>query len=177
MRLALILAICVIPSLALAAGDDDDFNPPKPSETTRKCKSGFIWDTATRKCVRPNKSSKNNKALMRDVRELAYAGRFPDATLVLDRLDQTDPWVLTYRGFVARKLGDQTGANKYYLAALAEDPNHLLARSYMGQGFVEAGDLDAARLQLSEIRQRGGRGTWPEFALRSALDSGKGFSY
>lgn len=177
MRLAMILAICVIPSLALAASDDDDFSPPKPSQTTKNCKNGFIWDRTSKKCVRPGKANKNKKALMRDVRELAYFGRYADATAVLDRLDETDPWVLTYRGFVARKLGNQDIANKYYLAALDEDPDHLLARSYMGQGFVEAGDLNAARLQLTEIRQRGGRGTWPEFSLRSALESGRGFSY
>ena len=68
-------------------------------------------------------------------------------------------------------------SRQFYLAALRIDPDHLLARSYMGQGMVEAGDLDGARAQLSQIRASGGRGTWPEFSLRLALDRGRGFTY
>jgi hypothetical protein len=42
---------------------------------------------------------------------------------------------------------------------------------------VEQGEVAAARAQLSQIRARGGRGTWPEVALRLALGSGRGFAY
>ena len=42
----------------------------------------------------------------------------------------------------------------------------------MGQGLVEAGDRAGAKLQLAEIRQRGGRETWAEYALKTALRSG-----
>ena len=65
----------------------------------------------------------------------------------------------------------------YYTAALAIDPDNILARSCMGQGMVERGDLVGARLQLSEIRARDGRQTWPEIALRMAIERGAGQSY
>jgi len=38
-------------------------------------------------------------------------------------------------------------------------------------------NLIGAQTQLSEIRARDGRQTWPEIALRMAIDSGTGPSY
>ena len=91
--------------------------------------------------------------------------------------DQADDRVLTYRGFIARKSGDFAAAEAFYAAALAQNPDNLLARSYRGQGLAEIGDLVAARAELTEIRKRDGRGTWPELALRLAIENGRGFSY
>jgi len=61
--------------------------------------------------------------------------------------------------------------------ALVQNPDNILARSCMGQGFVEIGDLVAAKVQLTEIRPRGGRNTWAEFSLAQAIRSGVGYSY
>ena len=52
-----------------------------------------------------------------------------------------------------------------------------LAAVYAGQGFAAAGQTELAKAQLTEIRQRSGRGTWAEFALRQAISSGAGYSY
>lgn len=169
-------AIAAAPLAAFAVGSSDD-TPPAPTETTTTCADGLIWDIATETCMSPADSTNDDNALMDAVRELAYAGRYADATSVLDRLDATDTRVLTYYGFTARKKGDVEGAMAYYQAALAADPNNNLARSYMGQGMVEIGDFVGARAQLSEIRARDGRQTWPEIALRMAIDSGTGPSY
>jgi len=177
MRLALTLALYCTASAALAVGTEDDFTPPRPSETTETCEEGQIWDEETQACVAPDETGNDEATLKDTARELAYAGRHGDAAAVLDLLDPHDPWVLTYRGFLARKAGDLARATAYYAAALARDPDHLMARSYLGQGLVEAGDFAGARVQLAEIRQRDGRGTWPEVALRLALESGRGFSY
>jgi Tfp pilus assembly protein PilF len=65
----------------------------------------------------------------------------------------------------------------YYQAALAADPDNFLARSYMGQGHAEAGEIVLAQAQLSEIRARGGRGTWAEWSLRQAIQTGSGYNY
>jgi len=61
--------------------------------------------------------------------------------------------------------------------ALTKNPNNLLVRSYMGQGFVEAGNLVAARGQHDEILARGGKGTWAEESLRKALSGGQTYRY
>ena len=176
MRLALALALSLMPAATLAVGFNDE-DPPEPTETTETCEEGLIWDAETERCLPPEESSNDKATLMQDARELAYAGRYADASKVLDLLEPTDPWVLTYRGFLARKAGQQVAAVEYYMAALERDPDLHLARSYMAQGFVEAGKLDAARAQLSQIRKRGGRSTWAELALRLALDRGRGFDY
>lgn len=166
-----------LPALAFAAGSETD-TPPQPSETTTQCSAGLVWDIATQSCMSPEQSTNDDNAMLQDARELAYAGRYADASAVLDQMqDQSDTMVLTYRGFVARKTGDFDTGLAFYKAALTADPDNLLVRSYMGQGFVEAGDLTLARAELTEIRTRGGRGSWPEYSLRTAIETGAGFSY
>ena len=176
MRFQLAFLLALLPTVGFAVGMEDD-TPPMPTETTETCEEGLVWDLETKSCLTPEETTNDDTAMMRDARELAYQGRYADASSVLDRLDPADPWVLTYRGFLARKTGDIDGAMAAYSDALAIDADHLLARSYMGQGMAEQGDLDGARYQLTEIRKRGGRGTWPEVALRLALETGTGFNY
>ena len=60
----------------------------------------------------------------------------------------------------------------FYRKALQRDENYVLARSYMGQALLEQGDIEGARIQLVEIRDRGGENTW---AYRSLLKSLKGY--
>jgi Tfp pilus assembly protein PilF len=76
-----------------------------------------------------------------------------------------------------RKTGRLEQAFQYYRAAIDKNPNNLLVRSYMGQGFVELGELGSARQQHQEILSRGGQGTWAEVSLRTALTSGRTSNY
>jgi tetratricopeptide (TPR) repeat protein len=174
--LALAALIALAPVCARAVGPED--TPPKPTETTTQCEQGTVWDPDSRSCVAPGSALLDDEERYRAARELAHAGRHADTLSVLDAMsDQQDDGVLTYRGFATRKAGDMAAGMAFYRAALAANPDNLMARSYMGQALVEQGDIAAARAQLSQIRQRGGRGTWPEIALRLALDSGRGTSY
>ena len=112
------------------------------------------------------------------MRELAYDAQYDRASMVLATMsDQSESRVWTYKGFIARKSGDMVKAMDFYAEALAADANNLLVRSYMGQAFVTLGDEASARLQLAEIRTRGGRNTWAEHSLKMAIRSGKTFSY
>lgn len=173
----LMIAAAFAPTLAFAVGTESD-TPPTPTETTTTCTNGMVWDTESKSCVEPTDSSLNDTDRMNAVRELAYAGRILDAERVLDAVqDQTSDAVMTYRGFTARKAGRMDDALGWYERALAANPNNLLARSYMGQWHVESGNIKLARAELSEIRQRGGRSTWPEISLRLAVQSGSGYSY
>ena len=166
----------VLPFAAHAVGTSNDA-PPEPTETTEACAEGLIFDLATQTCMTADQSTNDDNAMMDAVRELAYDGRYADARNVLDGLDANDSMVQTYYGFTARKLGDFDSAMAFYDTALMIDPNNNLARAYMGMGLVEMGDLVGAQAQLSEIRARDGRQTWPEIALRMAIDSGSGPSY
>lgn len=169
-------AFTLLIPLAFAAGDDAT-TPPAPSPTPR-CPEGQIHDRKAGKCVPVKSSALNDDDRYQAVRELAYLERYAAASLVLDAMsDQRDDRVLTYRGFLKRKGGQMDQAIKYYQAAIDKNPNNLLVRSYMGQGFVESGDLASARSQHEEILARGGRGTWAEVSLRDALASGRTYRY
>ena len=173
----LLAAAFLIPSAAFAVGSNDT-SPPKPTETTMECSDGQVWDADAKECVNPQSGSLLDDELYKAAREFAYAGQFDNTLKVLAAMsDPMDDRVLTYKGFVNRKLGHTELGNEFYLQALAVNPDNILARSYMGQGMVEAGDLIAAREQLIEIRLRGGQGTWAEAALQTAIESGKTYSY
>lgn len=192
-----LLAATLVAILPLAAVAKDGDEPPKQTNTTQNCfkqkqwdpqskkyvkfsqKVNGVWDASIKKCVRPDRSSHlDEDTLYRAVREVAYAGRYEDAITILDQMpNQQSDLVMTYRGFTARKMGNLELANAFYEEAIALNPNNITARSYMGQGFVEAGDKIAAMTQLREIRARGGVGTWSEQSLARALETGKGYNF
>lgn len=61
------------------------------------------------------------------------------------------PDVLTYIGFANRKKGERETALSYYTAALSIAPDHLSANEYLGEYYVEMGDLDRAQAQLDKL--------------------------
>ncbi|MBS1303990.1 tetratricopeptide repeat protein [Loktanella sp. SALINAS62] len=176
MRIALIVGAAMMPVSVFAAGPAP--TPPKPTQTTEDCPQGQIFDLATQTCMAPEDSTNDDSAMMDAVRELAYFGRYTDAAAILRMMpDQQDDLVLTYKGFVTRKMGDMDAGMAFYADALAINPANLLARSYMGQAHVELGEIELASVQLSEIQQRGGSGTWAESSLRQAINSGRSYNY
>lgn len=173
----LLIPLVFLPGFALAAGSESS-TPPTSTETTNECTDGQVWDLATESCMAPEESSNDDNARLNDVRELAYDGQFQAALDVLDTLDDpTASLAQTYYGFAHRKAGRTDLAMAYYNAALASDPENLLARSYMGQGLVAKGDVVAAYAQLTEIRARGGAGSWAETALEQAITTGYSTNY
>ena len=177
MRLIPIAAIFVaLPIAAHAVGTESPV-PPKPTQTASDCKAGEIFDEKTKTCLDAKSEIFDDDIRYSAVRELAYDGQYDRALLVLNTMPAGESRVLTYRGFIARKTGNLEAAQNYYEAALEIDADNLLARSYMGQALVKQGDIAGARAQLREIRTRGGRNTWAEYALRTALETGHSFSY
>ncbi|MEM1147925.1 MAG: tetratricopeptide repeat protein [Pseudomonadota bacterium] len=61
------------------------------------------------------------------------------------------PDILTYLGFAHRKRGNTENAFAYYQAALRIAPDHLSANEYLGEYYVELGDLDRANAQLDKL--------------------------
>lgn len=179
MRLLLASAIALqsfafAPAVYAAGGDS---SPPKPTNTTKKCLFGRVYDEAAGRCVKPNKSNFTDDQLYQAVRELAYDGQYENAQNILRIMEQTDDRVLTYWGFTYRKMGEIDLANAYYQHAIDTNPDNILARSYMGQGFVSEGKTDLAIQQWREIKARGGEGTWAEASLRKAIRTGLTYSY
>lgn len=182
---ALILALAAAPSAHAAGGGGGSggnggttTTPPTTTKTTKSCRGVKVWDESSKRCVNPRGSALDPDILYGAVRELAYAGRYRDAQGVLAAMpDQSEDRVLTYWGFTWRKLGDHDRGRAYYLQAIATNPDNILARSYMGQGMVDEGDIAGAEAQLREIRARGGSGSWPEQSLALALSTGQTFDY
>jgi tetratricopeptide (TPR) repeat protein len=178
MRLALsVLLAAFLPFAANAVGDEEPA-PPQPTETTTQCAEGTIWNEETKTCVAPTEESLNDDMRYKAVRELSYADRPEEALKVLDAMQEgnTDR-VLTYKGFASRKAGRIAEGMAFYDRALEQNPDNLLARSYMGQALAGMGKTEEASAQLVEISQRGGEGTWPYEALEKAIATGKGYSY
>lgn len=168
-----------LPFAALAVGNEEDV-PPLPTQTTTHCAEGSVWDSTAQLCVAIEDTGlvTDPEILIPTVRELAYAGRHADALALLARApDQGDSMVLTYMGYSTRSLGDMAGGMAYYDRALAADADNLLLRAYMGMAWLIQGQPAQARIQLTEIRARGGAGGWPEHALAAAIEQGSADGY
>jgi tetratricopeptide (TPR) repeat protein len=61
------------------------------------------------------------------------------------------PDILTYEGFANRKLGNYDTAVGFYSAALKLQPNHRGANEYLGEYYVEIGDMKKAKVQLAKL--------------------------
>ena len=172
MRFLVTLLIALLPLGAFAAGTEDT-EPPEPTATTTECTDGKVFDEETQACVAPDDSSLNNDERYRAVRELAYAGQLEAAMQVLAAMTEGDTdRVLTYKGFVNRKMGNWEAGFAAYKMAIEVNPDNILARSYLGQGLVLRNEMLQAQAQLDEIRARGGSGSWPETSLANAILTG-----
>jgi tetratricopeptide (TPR) repeat protein len=80
--------------------------------------------------------------------------RFVEAFAALERTQEAvgpHADVLNYMGFTSRKLGRLDAALGYYREALRLDPNHLGATEYLGELYIQMGELDRARTQLARL--------------------------
>ncbi|WP_370643600.1 hypothetical protein [Shinella sp. NM-101] len=191
LRNTMLLSFCAAVSLtalsAARAAESDTTTPPVPTETTTTCTDGKIWSDEKKECIapedmkpattgkeKPGEQKKSERRiddrLYEAAREFAYAGQYRNAIRALNAAyDQEDPRILNYLGYNTRKLGNMQLGMSYYRRALQKDENYILARSYMGQALIEQGDIEGARVQLVEIRDRGGENTWAYRALLQSL--------
>ncbi len=80
--------------------------------------------------------------------------RFVEAFAALERTQEAvgpHADILNYMGFTSRKLGRFDAALGYYREALRLDPNHLGATEYLGELYIQMGQLDRARTQLARL--------------------------
>ena len=134
-----------------------------PPQEVKKCKEGEVVKKVKRlgfwvkKCVPIEQSFLSDDELYEQGRQLAKAGEYEKALIVLAAIkNQNDPRVLNYTGYSNRKAGRLEIGITYYRKALAIDPNFVLAREYLGEGYVSAGRIDLAQIELNEIKARAG---------------------
>jgi len=82
------------------------------------------------------------------------AGDYATALELLVAMNDARPGnadVLNYLGFTHRKTGQLDEALLYYRQALAIDPDHAGANEYLGELYVQLGDIDKAKEQLARL--------------------------
>ena len=130
MKMHWILAVAVslgaigAPPAGLAAGDED-------TSGTDETRSGY--EQAVR---------------------LVEAGDYRDALEILEVLNRTEsgnPDVLNMLGYAHRKLGRVEAAFDRYRQALAIEPRHLGANEYLGELYLETGELEMAEERLAVL--------------------------
>ena len=134
-----------------------------------KCIKGRIWNTEKRRCIKEEESSSlDQDSIYYYGRDLAMAGQYQNALRILYLApDQNDPRVLNYLGFSNRKLGNMDKALNYYHAAVANNPNYSLVREYLGEAYIQLGQLEKAREQLSQIERICGSTVCREYSMLS----------
>lgn len=160
-------ALLVMPLLAapgFTAGDGND--------TATTCPKGKVLDKKTGKCTDAQRGAVDDESLYEYGRALAHEGRYGEAINVLTlAADKTDPRILNYLGYSHRKAGRVLVGLGYYQEALRQDPNYTLVREYMGEAYLQQGDVAAAREQLGEIEKRCGKGCREYALLAGQIDA------
>jgi tetratricopeptide (TPR) repeat protein len=127
------------------------------SPSAKDCKKGEVWDKKKRKCLKAQSGVLPDAELYEQGRALAKEGNYDWALDVLAAIhNQNDPHVLNYIGYSNRKAGRLEIGITFYRKALAIDPDFVLAREYLGEGYVAAGRADLAKVELAEIAKRCG---------------------
>jgi tetratricopeptide (TPR) repeat protein len=80
-----------------------------------------------------------------------FKGAVEELTPLLVTHNHAD--VYNLMGFSLRKLGDYKQAYTYYRKALDFDPEHKSALEYLGELFIETGQMDRARENLALLRK------------------------
>ena len=157
------IALLSASSLAFAAGDSSGSSSSSKPVVKKTCKRGEVVKMVTKNgkkvatCVKVSSGVLPDDELYDQGRELAKTGEYDWALEVLAAIkDQNQPRVLNYTGYANRKAGRLDVGISYYQKALTIDPNYVLAREYLGEGYVKAGRIDLAKQQLAEIEKRCG---------------------
>ncbi|TPJ13320.1 tetratricopeptide repeat protein [Mesorhizobium sp. B2-7-3] len=98
-----------------------------------------------------------------------YNGALADLRDLAQDNQQADVYNLL--GFTLRKTGDFTTALTYYNKALELKPDHKAAREYLGELYVETGDMAKADEQLASLQKLCPTGCDELSDLRKAIDT------
>jgi Flp pilus assembly protein TadD len=80
-----------------------------------------------------------------------FAGALAELTPMLQTHQHAD--VYNLMGFALRKTGDRNQAFTFYRKALDFDPDHKGALEYLGELYVETGQVDKARENLAHLQK------------------------
>ena len=103
---------------------------------------------------------------MADARALINASKWTEAIKVLKAIVASSPNnadALNLLGYSLRKSGDMKNALGFYLKALKINPKHKGANEYLGELYVETGDMAKAHERLDVLAKLCGNTTCEEY--------------
>lgn len=143
---AAVLLVAAPPGTVQAAGSGDGGSASEPSV-----------DDTYRQAVRAVDAKKYRKAIGLLNEVIDQQPRHPDA--------------LNYLGYSHRKSGDYARAVTYYQKAISLDADHRGANEYLGQAYVELGNIPAAEKQLAALKRICGTDCSEYLSLKKSLDA------
>jgi tetratricopeptide (TPR) repeat protein len=121
------------------------------------CGTGQVWSGGIEACLDGNSASLTDEDPYLAAGGFVLEARYADALPLLFRIrDRKNAQVLNLIGYSTRKLGDVDKGIDYYHQALAVDPYYTKARQYLGEAYLQKGDVAKAKEQLMEIADRCG---------------------
>jgi tetratricopeptide (TPR) repeat protein len=106
--------------------------------------NAFAVDNITSKDA-PDLASVRAKLKAKD-----YKGALAELTPMLEKVQHAD--VYNLMGFSLRKTGDPKQAFTFYRKALDFDPEHKGALEYLGELYVETGQIEKARVNAAQLK-------------------------
>ena len=149
------LAAATLALATAAAADDRTFSKdvgPANAGCDAQAKGSPGWQS----CVGAARAEMSDEELFYAGYWLAKNGRYAEALTYLTLSRKRDARVLTYIGFATRKQGDVDQALPLYKQALAQDPNFVVARAYLGEAYLTKNEPGRAKAELAEIAARCG---------------------
>ena len=126
--------------------------PPTPAASPNAATPSTTTDPATTGWNFP--SLQEGRRSFAEAVGLINQARYQEALTALERTQAAvgpHPDILTYMGFANRKLGRYQQSFAYYRQALGIDPNNLGVNEYLGELYVQLGDMPRARQQLARL--------------------------
>lgn len=97
-------------------------------------------------------ASVDDQTLYTKGRDLAVNGHYIPALKLLKQIRHPDSMAYTMMGYAERKMGNYKLSLSYYEKALKLEPNNVNAHEYLGEAYVEQGELDLAKSELGKVK-------------------------
>ena len=121
------------------------------------CGTGQVWSSGIEACVDGNSAALTDDDIYLAGRDLGQQAHYAEALKLFFRVkNREQARVLNSIGYSTRKLGDVDKGIGYYHQALAIDPGYTKVREYLGEAYLQKGDVVKAKEQLMEIADRCG---------------------
>jgi tetratricopeptide (TPR) repeat protein len=112
-----------------------------------------------------------------DARVLIRAKKWKSAVSMLKQIVRADPGSAEANnllGYSLRKTGDYKNAQGFYLKALKLNPKHKGAHEYLGELYVEIGQMKKAQQMLAQLEKLCGNKTCEEYEDLAGFIAAKG---